>query len=276
MANPAAGCYDVGGAYLPCTWSIFDVLDKFVWTQARNPKASIPPDSPGTWVHPKRVVPINIPNPFDKYLDDPVDRVDTTYTPGYWKYAPAPFVHVTIANPQNSWVVGRARDTLLKPSCVDFYTRVLNSANVNTKKNPVLEGGDLSKIFEDFLNQKKGGLTRKPIPGGAGFGSTKGLIRPGKKDSNGTIYLPPGNGDWNDARKLVDEIFHLAGSKANYWDFELAVAVHNIPEFAEKNPLRPQSTVFDLAYTGDITDRYDGGYSSYFHNIERIYCEVSK
>jgi hypothetical protein len=61
-----------------------------------------------------------------------------------------------------------------------------------------------------------------------------------------------------------------------YWDYELAVAVHNIPEFADKNPLRPQSTVFDQEYTGNAKDRYDGGYSSYFHNIERIYCEVSK
>ncbi|HEU4934021.1 MAG TPA: DUF4157 domain-containing protein, partial [Pyrinomonadaceae bacterium] len=96
MSNPAAGCYDVGGAILPCTWSIFDVLDKFVWTPARNPAASAPSDSPGTWVPPKRVVPINIPNPFDKYLDDPVERKDTTYTPGYWKFAPAPSVNITI------------------------------------------------------------------------------------------------------------------------------------------------------------------------------------
>jgi hypothetical protein len=88
--------------------------------------------------------------------------------------------------------------------------------------------------------------------------------------------LPPGNGDWVDAVGLVGEIFHLAGSKAMYWDYELAVAVHNIPEFAAKNPLRPQSTVFDPAYKGNARDRYDGGYSSYFHNIQRIFCEVSK
>jgi len=79
-----------------------------------------------------------------------------------------------------------------------------------------------------------------------------------------------------DAVGLVGEIFHLAGSKGLYDDYELANAVNNIPEFAKKNPLRPQSTVFNLAYKGNAQDRYDGGYSSYFHNIERIFCEVDK
>lgn len=59
---------------------------------------------------PKRVVPINTPNPFDKYVDVPVERVDTTYTPGYWRFAPAPSVNITIgrrsttANPQHSTI----------------------------------------------------------------------------------------------------------------------------------------------------------------------------
>ncbi|HKU76563.1 MAG TPA: DUF4214 domain-containing protein [Pyrinomonadaceae bacterium] len=108
MANPAAGCYNVGGVDLPCTWSIFDVFDFFVWTPARNAAASAPTESLATWVPPKRVVPINIPNPFDKYVDVPVERIDTTYTPGYWRFAPAPSVNITIgrrsstANLQNT------------------------------------------------------------------------------------------------------------------------------------------------------------------------------
>jgi hypothetical protein len=63
-----------------------------------------------------------------------------------------------------------------------------------------------------------------------------------------------------------------------YYDYELAVAVHNIPEFAAKFPkeLGAEDDVFDPAYTGNAKDRYDGGYSTYFHNIERIFCEVSK
>jgi YD repeat-containing protein len=109
MANPAAGCYDVGGAVLPCTWSIFDVLDKFVWTPARNGAASAQSDAPPTRVPPKRLVPLNIPNPFTQLLhpgDDTVP-IGTNYIPEHWNYAPAPFVNITTgqrsaaANPPN-------------------------------------------------------------------------------------------------------------------------------------------------------------------------------
>ncbi|HJT67512.1 MAG TPA: fibronectin type III domain-containing protein [Pyrinomonadaceae bacterium] len=167
---------------------------------------------------------------------------------------------------------------LNRPICRDFYTRVLNAANVNTKKNPVLEGADLSKIFDDFMNQKKGGFTRKPVPGGAGFGSPTGLIRPGNPNSNASIFLPPPvddiDLDFSDAIGAVAEIFHLAGSRAFYDDEQLANAVHNIPEFASKFPLSAKNNVFDPAYQGNPKDPEDGGYSTYFHNIQRIFCEV--
>jgi RHS repeat-associated protein len=176
---------------------------------------------------------------------------------------------------QSTESIAKAQDALVSPACSDFYTRILNSPNVNTKKNPVLEGGNLSKIFQHFVNQTKGGLTRTLIPGGAGFGSPSGLIRPGKSNSNGSIYLPPGNGDWVDAVGLVGEIFHLAGSKALYYDHELAVAVHNIPEFAAKFSQGPTRNIFDLRWQGPSPkDKYNGGYSTYFHDIERQFCTV--
>ena len=136
----------------------------------------------------------------------------------------------------NTLTIGKAglvTEALNRPRCRDFYTRVLNATNVNTQKNPVLEGGDLSKIFDDFVNQKKGGLTRKPVPGGAGFGSPSGLIRPGNPNSSASIFLPPPvddiDLDFSDAIGVVGEIFHLAGSRAFYDDDQLANAVRNIP-----------------------------------------------
>jgi hypothetical protein len=69
------------------------------------------------------------------------------------------FLSVRGGGPQGTGAIGKVQDALLNPQCVDFYTRILNSPNINTKNNPVLEGGDLSKIFQHFLNQTQGGLT---------------------------------------------------------------------------------------------------------------------
>ena len=89
--------------------------------------------------------------------------------------------------------------------------------------------------------------------------------------------MPAGFGDWVDAVGLVGEIFHLAGSKAPYDDYELAVAVRNIPEFAAKFSQAPKRNIFDPRWEGPSQkDRYNGGYSTYFHDIERQYCAVNK
>jgi YD repeat-containing protein len=98
MANPAAGCYSVGGVDLPCTWSIFDVYDLFIWTPARNAVATAPSDSLATWVPPKRLVPLNIPNPFTALLnsgDDNTVAVGTNYIPGHWISAPGPILSIS-------------------------------------------------------------------------------------------------------------------------------------------------------------------------------------
>jgi hypothetical protein len=39
------------------------------------------------------------------------------------------------------------------PTCVDFLKTILNKAS--TRGNPVLEGGDIAKIFSDFLARKR-------------------------------------------------------------------------------------------------------------------------
>jgi hypothetical protein len=71
-------------------------------------------------------------------------------------------------------------------------------------------------------------------------------------------------------------MFHLAGSKALYYDHELAIAVHNISEFAAKFSQDPKRNIFDPRWQGPSPkDKYNGGYSTYFHDIERQFCTVA-
>jgi len=55
----------------------------------------------------------------------------------------------------------------------------------STKDNPVLDGGDIQKIFTDFLAQKKGGISRERMEG-ARYGTAVGRIGV-NGDGNGII-----------------------------------------------------------------------------------------
>ena len=57
--------------------------------------------------------------------------------------------------------------------CKRIISDLLNA--VASKSNPLVEGGDIPKLFELLLTQRGGGLTRRPVPGSAGFGSVSGL-----------------------------------------------------------------------------------------------------
>ena len=156
MSNPAAGCYEVGGAFLPCSWSSLDVFEMFVWGPARNGVVARAP-SIGKRVPPTRVVPMNIPNPFDQYLDIPVERKDTTYTPGHWTHPLAPSLNITFAqsptaNPQKSRVepddlkAYRARigEMLQNKNCADYIQQLLNEVETQTG----MASGDILTTFD--------------------------------------------------------------------------------------------------------------------------------
>ena len=89
-------------------------------------------------------------------------------------------------------------------------------------------------------------------------------------------FSDPSLQTWSDTVTVIDELFHLSGTKAQYDDYELAKAVQGISDYAAQMSLRPQNNVFNPNYTGKAKDRNDGGYSSYFHNVARILCPVSK
>lgn len=152
---------------------------------------------------------------------------------------------------------------------------VLN--NASTKKNPVLEGGDIQKIFADFLAQKKGGISRQRL---TKWGSASGRIGTNGK-GNGTLYLPlysdpTANQDWLDASGIVNELPHIAGSKGGwptreeFDDFALAQAVHMNSKYDASSSFTGAKNPF----TAGVKDRYDPRWSNYFHDILRKYCVV--
>ncbi len=166
--------------------------------------------------------------------------------------------------------------TLSNPDCAHFMSRVLNAASSNS--NPVLEGGNAAKIFEDFLAQKKGGLTREKPAGSLGYGSPTGRIAKG----DAKIFLIGGvaNQTVTDASGVIDELAHLAGSKQPYTDQLLATIVHGIPEYAALSRMKgPTRDVFDPNYVrGDEAAKHPdaAGWSNYFHDIQRQMCPIGK
>jgi hypothetical protein len=196
MANPAAGCYNVGGVDLPCTWSLFDVFDMFVWTPARNAAASAPSESLATWVPSKRVVPINVPNPFDKYVDVPVERVDTTYTPGYWKAAPAPFLNINIgqssaaATPQNPTTPADFRRNTFNKFQADINRCIEEIFGKTAKKIPT-QTLDIAPDLDVTINGRE--LAKRSDMAGK-LRSVIAIPEP-KKGPHGTVFIQ--SGAWN-------------------------------------------------------------------------------
>src|ERR1043165_1164965 len=174
----------------------------------------------------------------------------------------------------NPVVLNLVNTTFSNKDCQEFMSTILNIAS--TKKNPVLEGGDIQKIFADFLAQRKGGISRQRL---TKYGSAAGRIGMNGKGS-GTLYLPTysdptANQDWLDASGIVNELPHIAGSKGGwptreeFDDYALAQAVHN-SKYASSSSFKGQKNPF----VAGVTDRYDLRWSSYFHDILRKYCVV--
>lgn len=193
----------------------------------------------------------------------------------------------TILKP-NAEVLARVNETFATEPCRKFMREVLNIAS--TPKNPVLEGGDIEKIFAAFLAQKKGGISREKI---TKYGSAKGRIQTKDGKGDGIIHLSEVPLDWVDASGIVNELPHIAGIKGGwpreeYDDYALAVAVHkssykdlfrlkgDLPPSASglKGPHDPFLAYPDYEAAGKTDARYDPRWSNYFHDILRQLCVV--
>ena len=151
-------------------------------------------------------------------------RLHPAYEQAYDKHAVG---SVLPQNPDAPAINKLVNEALGKEGCANFAKSIL--AAVSSEKNPALNGGDLAAIFKLFLD-KGGQYTRTLPPGSAGFGNPIGLIT-----SNGgariamSSFPDPALQAWSDAVTVIDELFHLAGEKAYYSDYDLAQAIHGLP-----------------------------------------------
>jgi hypothetical protein len=185
----------------------------------------------------------------------------------------------------NANVISLVDKTLSSTRCTDFMRVVLRAAS--TKNNPVLHGGDIEQIFDDFLLQS-GGLSRGTLKG-APNGTATGIIGKGS-----TIFSLRTNHnisqDWQDAFTIVNEIPHIAGTKGGwpreeYDDFALAQATHST-SYGGNSSLKGNYPMAKTAGTlagqprnpfedpDAKNNRSDGRWSNYFHDILRQECVV--
>src|ERR1700682_449995 len=116
--------------------------------------------------------------------------------------------------------------------CANFIKDLLD--RISSENNPLVEHGDLLKVFDKVVSQ--GGLVRKPSAGGGlAYGSVRG------KDA--AIFFGPVGGAvvrdgpeaisnfllWADSDSVIHELIHLAGMDS-YSDAQLARTVDQMPD----------------------------------------------
>jgi YD repeat-containing protein len=165
--------------------------------------------------------------------------------------------------------------TLRKPECRTFFTTVLQA--VSAKNNPVLENGDLEKIFEAFM--KEGKFTRDPPLGltEPAHGSVDGLIG-GNKNNTPSIYLNDNtrvsDRTFQDAYITIGELFHLAGSKDNYTDKALSDAIRKTFPSYDKI-INAGGNIYSDKYLNKGKESATAAYSYYFHTIQQRICQMT-
>ncbi len=181
----------------------------------------------------------------------------------------------------NEIVIDLVNRTFADPDCFMFLKTVLNRAS--PKSNPVMRDGDIRDIFGDFLAQTKGGLSREKVKG-AKYGSARGRIRPGGM-GNAVIYrgfAASGSQDEYDAKGIVAELPHLAGSKGGwprpeYHDLDLARGAYDTGHdeyWSLKSVENPFITFPDRR--SQEKNRGSMIWSTYFHHIMNRFCSVPK
>jgi hypothetical protein len=148
-------------------------------------------------------------------------------------------------------------------------------SRVSYDSNPLVEDGDLLRIFDKLIAPGQGGVRRSPIGGGRMDGSFQ--------EGNATIHLQGADPNtlpdktpefrkeyqlWSDSDKILHELIHAAGL-LSYSDYQLAVVVSqmdNTPPLPEKIELTVDSTPHERYHAAATS-------SSYWDGVLRERCK---
>ena len=136
-------------------------------------------------------------------------------------------------------------------------------SRVSSDSNPLVEDGDLLRIFDKLTRPGQGGVVRARFGGGRMDGSFQ--------QGNATIHLD-GVGSladnsaefrkkfqlWSDSDKIIHELCHASGLQS-YSDFQLAVAVSqmdNTPPLPDIPQITENSTPEERTHAAVVPSRY--------------------
>lgn len=145
-------------------------------------------------------------------------------------------------------------------------------SRVSSDNNPVVEDGDLLRIFDKLTGPGQGGVVRARFRGGRMDGSFQ--------QGNATIHLD-GVGSlvdnspefrkkfqlWSDSEKIIHELCHASGL-LSYSDFQLAVAVSqmdNTPPLPDIPQITENSTPEERTHAALVP-------SSYWNKVLKQHC----
>lgn len=166
--------------------------------------------------------------------------------------------------------------------CRDTVLGLLNA--VASKSNPLVEGGDMEKLFALLLTQPGNGLTRRPVPGSAGFGSVSGSFGNGNASVSAlavTPYTPEGQ-LIGDIGYVFNELMHLAGLNRRITDRDFSIKIKDNPIWANSTNKTPYSKPLPYPLANPnfdeeqikILNNYSGAgpWSEYFHAVVDNAC----
>jgi len=159
-------------------------------------------------------------------------------------------------------------NALQNVDCSGFIKELLS--RVSSAGNPLVEDGDLVRIFDKLVGPGQGGVKREVnVGGGRMDGSFEG--------QNAKIYLEVIGSiqdnspefrkkyqHWQDCDKIVHGLIHAAGLRS-YSDYQLAVAVSQMPN----SPPMPEIPVITVDSTSDERYHASATASTYWNAVLR-------
>jgi hypothetical protein len=169
---------------------------------------------------------------------------------------------VEVFEPDIAGIRARIANILSDPGASAFVKDLMG--RVSSDSNPVVEDGDLLKIFDKLTGPDQGGLRRSKFGGGRMNGSFQqgnATIELGKAGTLPPQFTPELRKDfqtWQDADCIIHELCHASGEQS-YSDFQLAVAVSqmdNTPPLPDIPQITEHSTFEERVHAAVVPSTY--------------------